>query len=329
MNSDLLIDAIVRQTTVLLGQLATATGKRASLAHIANQIFLDLVAELKTQGMTNPVIADMFGLALRSYHKKLQRLGESSTFRGLSLWSAVHHYIVENGATSRSDVLLRFSRDDEVTLRGVLADMVEGGVLYASGSGDEKLYRTLDPGDAHNRKADGERLSHLVWVAIYRFGPLDLNELRAHISATDVTLEATVSALVADGRVREVPGENRRYSCAQCYIPVGSEEGWEAAVFDHYQAVVTTICRKLALRDAGGSHVNLGGSTYRFTVWKGHPEYERVKHLLRDLRAQIVDLRTAVEAHNALHGAPTDVDCEHYLAYAGQACLDELDLGEP
>jgi hypothetical protein len=51
MNVTLLIDSIVRQTTILLAELATASGMRAPLAHTANQVFLDLVKELKQQGI--------------------------------------------------------------------------------------------------------------------------------------------------------------------------------------------------------------------------------------------------------------------------------------
>jgi len=49
-NIQILIDSIVRQTTILIAQLATAGGARAPLAHIANQVFLDLVRELDEQG---------------------------------------------------------------------------------------------------------------------------------------------------------------------------------------------------------------------------------------------------------------------------------------
>lgn len=42
MNVRLLIDSVVRQTTVLLAQLATNGGARAPLAHVANQVFLEL-----------------------------------------------------------------------------------------------------------------------------------------------------------------------------------------------------------------------------------------------------------------------------------------------
>src|SRR5262245_23099637 len=41
MTVELLIQAIVRQTTILIAQLATAGGTRAPLAHVAHQVFLD------------------------------------------------------------------------------------------------------------------------------------------------------------------------------------------------------------------------------------------------------------------------------------------------
>src|ERR1043165_7100832 len=93
MNAQLLIDAIVRQTTVLIAQLATSGGLRAPVAHLANQVFLDLARELDAQGVSRKVSADMFGMALRAYLRKIQRLGESSTEHGRSLWEAVYDFI--------------------------------------------------------------------------------------------------------------------------------------------------------------------------------------------------------------------------------------------
>src|SRR4051812_20001052 len=46
MNLSVLIDSIVRQVTVLIAQLATAGGVRAPVAHIANQVFVQLAREL-------------------------------------------------------------------------------------------------------------------------------------------------------------------------------------------------------------------------------------------------------------------------------------------
>jgi hypothetical protein len=130
MNVNVLIDAIVRQTTVLIAQLATAAGLRAPLAHTANQVFLDLVRELKEQGVGNKVIADMFGLALSTYHSKIRRLSESRSERGRSLWKATLAFIKERGAVTQADVLKRFQYDDGPSVRGVLNDLVESGMVF-------------------------------------------------------------------------------------------------------------------------------------------------------------------------------------------------------
>src|SRR5262245_6190833 len=58
-NVNLLIDAIVRQTTVLIAELATNRGLRAPLAHVAEQVFFELTRELDTQGISRKVSADM------------------------------------------------------------------------------------------------------------------------------------------------------------------------------------------------------------------------------------------------------------------------------
>ena len=76
MNPQLLIDPIVRQTMVLIAQLSTVDGVRSPLSHVADEVFVNLVRELESQGVGKKVIADMFGLALRSYRQKVQRLRE-------------------------------------------------------------------------------------------------------------------------------------------------------------------------------------------------------------------------------------------------------------
>ena len=96
MTVEFLIHAIVHQTTILIAQLATLGGARAPLAQVANQVFLDLVRELERQGVSRKVSADMFGLGLRTYRRKIQRMSESSTERGRSLWVPVAIHVVIN-----------------------------------------------------------------------------------------------------------------------------------------------------------------------------------------------------------------------------------------
>jgi hypothetical protein len=79
MNVTYLIDSIVQQTTVLIAQVATTAGVRAPLAHVANRVFLDLVTEIERQGVARKVVADMFGLALRSYQQKVDATSVDGT----------------------------------------------------------------------------------------------------------------------------------------------------------------------------------------------------------------------------------------------------------
>jgi len=107
-NANLLIDSIVRQTTILIAHLVTATGTCSPLAHTANQIFADLVRELREQGLGNRIIADMFGLSLRTYHNRVRRMSESNTERGRTLWEAVLNFVQQKGTVLRGEVMLRF-----------------------------------------------------------------------------------------------------------------------------------------------------------------------------------------------------------------------------
>jgi hypothetical protein len=47
MNRQVLIDQVVRQTMILIAQLATTGGTRAPLAHLADRVFFHLARELR------------------------------------------------------------------------------------------------------------------------------------------------------------------------------------------------------------------------------------------------------------------------------------------
>jgi DNA-binding transcriptional ArsR family regulator len=323
MNTEVLIDAIVRQTTVLLAQLATGSGGRAKLTNTADQVFLDLVNELKSQGMTHAVIADMFGMALRSYHKKIKRLSESESGRGKTLWTTVLEHIHEKGPLLRAELLRRFGNEDEPTLRGVLRDLVDGGLVYVSGQGEQVMYRALDAVElARSASASLQATTNMVWVAIYRFSPVPASNLQHVVPAEATLLSEAIDVLLGDGRIqcRERDGEIE-YVCDHCYVPPGTPAGFEAAVFDHYQAVVTTICNKLALLGRDESSEDVGASTFRFEVWEGHPHRAEVTSLLARLRDQMRDLRQRVEGFNADNAPPEGVSEEQHIAYVGKTRL--------
>ncbi len=168
MDTKILVDAIVRQTTVLIAQLSTAAGIRAPLAHIADQVFLELAQEIERQGVGRKVVADMFGMALRTYQKRVQRLGESASARGRTLWQAVHDFLGEHGAVRRKQIEERFRHDSADDLGAVLNDLVASGLVYATGRGSNATYRALTASE-RDVAVDEESLTALgdmAWLAI-------------------------------------------------------------------------------------------------------------------------------------------------------------------
>ncbi len=141
MNAQVLIDSIVRQVTVLIAQLATSGGIRAPLSHVANQVFVDLARELEAQGVSRKVSADMFGMALRAYIRKVRRLSEAQTEQGQTLWQALLEFVRAQGLVTRARVLERFDLDGELQVTAVLRDLIESGLVFCSGSGKGAVYR--------------------------------------------------------------------------------------------------------------------------------------------------------------------------------------------
>ncbi len=334
MNVPLLIGAIVRQTTVLIAQLATTGGVRAPLAQVADQVFADLVRELERQGVSRKVSADMFGMTLRSYQRRIQRLGESSTERGRSLWEAVLDYLQGSGAVTRGQVLERFHRDDETQLRGVLHDLTESGLVFCSGTAADSVYRAASEEELGTlrRVRHGEALDELVWAIVYREGPLSRDALLPFGGVDRDELEAALERLCKAARVvRSDDGET--YSANSFVVALGSAVGFEAAVFDQFQALVKTIiCRlrgdapPLELPPGLPERDAMGGSTYTFDLWQGHPFAAEVLSTLSHYRARMAALREKVEDHNAKVGLPPTF--VRLTTYGGQCLLANDNGGE-
>jgi hypothetical protein len=324
MDNQLLIDAIVRQTTVLIAQLATSGGGRAQLAHTANQVFVDLVSALKEQGLGNKVIADMFGMALRTYQTRLQRLSESRTDRGHSLWEALVSFVQEKAKAQplpRSAIMQRFRHDDPLLVGGVLRDLVDSGLLYRSGRGDFATYVLAEqPADASAISSD-EQLDGFVWMCVHRLAPATASQVAEALSLDEQRVTAALQRLLRDGRIQQSDRANGAFESDACVLPLGSERGWEVALFDHYQAMVMAICAKLSLGKRSAAAGDLvGGSTFGFQLWDGHPHFEEASGFLKRFRAEGSALRQKIAAYNESHGAPPGGE-QRIVIYAGQTLL--------
>jgi hypothetical protein len=323
MTIDLLIHAIVRQTTILIAQLATSRGLRAPLAHVANQVFMDLVRELERQGVSRKVSADMFGVGLRTYRRKIQRLSESSTERGRSLWEVVLEYIKAHGIVTRLEILNRFAHDEEAQVRAVLRDLSDSQLIFSSGRGASASYRAAreDELATLQRKQGEEGADELLIALMYREGPLTPPEIAAKAQTELSLVEPALARLLAAGRVqRRDDDDGTRYWARALVIPLEAPSGWEAAVFDHFKALVTTILSRLD-HDRGASlKDSVGGSTYTIDVWDGHPLAEEVYGTLGRVRAMLGELRSRVSALSP--GDPP----EHHtrvVIYVGQCLINE------
>ncbi len=310
MDTKLLIDAIVHQTTVLIAQLSTAAGIRAPLARVADQVFLELSREIEAQGISRKVAADMFGLAIRSYQKKVQRLTESVTAPDQTLWQAVLTYLGESESRTRRELLERFGRDDPVQVGSVLNDLVSSGLVYRTGNGDSAIFRIVHERDLGRgiRERQRESLAPVLWLVIYRSGRTTLAKLREQFQVDEEVLVAALALLEAQGQLQRAgDGEEAVYSASTFVVPLGAEHGWEAAVFDHFQTVVRAIASKVrrgAPRSAAENVV--GGATLTFDLAPSHPHREEVLGLLRSVRTSVNELWTRVQEHNERHPIPEE-----------------------
>jgi hypothetical protein len=306
MDTVRLIDAVVRHTTAFIAQLSTSAGLRAPLAHIADQVFLDLSREIEAQGVSRKVVASMFGMALRGYQRKVQRLTESASHRGQTLWEALVEHLDQHGATLRTDLLARFDADGEEHVAAVLRDLTESGVVYSTGRGDNALYGLSSEQDRERilLQIRGQKLEVAAWYAIYR-KTHTFAELCAALQLTASELLPVVEQLVASGSVRATSADvtsDAVLASARFVIPVGDERGWEVAVFDHYRAVLDAIVNKLHLRSVDPDAAKLvGGATLVFDLHPGHPMKHEVLGLLERVRDDVNEVWNRVSQYNRQH----------------------------
>jgi len=325
MNVRLLIEAIVRQMTVLLAELATSGGLRAPLANVADRVFIELARELESHGVSRTVSADMFGLALRTYLRRIRRHDESASDKGRSLWEAVLAYVEQSGVVSRSDVLSRFAKDDDALVRGVLQDLTDSGMLFRSGVRAAAVYRVALPSEvnAARRRADDDAVDNMVWALVRREGPLTSTTLVERTALRAPDLDASLTRLAKDGRIEKNGNQAvPEYRARSLVIPVGATVGFEAAVYDHFHAVVKTIVSRLHVdAHAPEKRDRTGGSTYGFEIWDGHPMQDEVRSQLSRFREMTTELRKRVDAYNDENGRPTSL--ERVTVYFGQCSTEE------
>lgn len=300
MNVRLLIDGIVRQTTILIAQLSTTAGVRAPLARMADQVFLDLAREIEAQGVARKVVADMFGLALRSYQRKIQRVTESATVTNRTLWQAILEYL-RDGSRTRASIVGRFDLDSERDVGAVLNDLVSNGLAYCTGRGDGALYGVTSDADLHTLAGDQDMRSvaNVVWLQVFLRESITEAALAERLNLSPDTIAAAVELSIREQRLTR--DDNGALVAKDLVIPVGATEGWEAAILDHFRAVSTAIAAKASSGPPSDHADEIGGTTLTFSLHHGHPHEAAVRALLSNTRAELNALWKLVADYSAEH----------------------------
>src|SRR5690606_10359936 len=104
-------------------------------------------------------------------------------------------------------------------------------------------------------------------------------------------VSAVMERLCAAGHVQKQASETGvLYEAKSLFIPQKAAAGWEAAVFDHFQAMVRTIAARVNESEAARGE-QIGGSTYSFEVWPGHPYHAEALGQLKRFRERASELR--------------------------------------
>lgn len=126
---------------VLVAQLATAGGGRVRLGHVGDQVFMALSNELQRQGLTKKVIADMFGMSLRTYHRRVHEVRERRLELPRTVWEAVLELIRSAEPISGHAVRSQLFNYDGELVSGALNDLTKTGLVGRSGWGEHAVYR--------------------------------------------------------------------------------------------------------------------------------------------------------------------------------------------
>jgi len=316
-----LIDEVIKSLSQLIAQLATASEERAPLRASGDRFFVQLNRALLDAGLTKNVVADMFGLTPRTYHRRVRALLDSAPERH-SVWLSVLDFISANSPVNQARVLARFGSEDDQIVRSVINDLARSGLIARDGYGDQAALMSTTDERARQILASDDALAreNIVWLRIYRRGPINEESLREECDLEPSALAEHLAALLESNRIRAVRSENEvSYTCDQLHIPVNTLHGWEAAVLDHFQAMVSALCLKIGeSKTPGGTRVQgVGGATYSFDVNAEHPLYDEATSLLERVRRDCSELRARVDAQQA---GPSGLieDCERVIFYFGQ-----------
>ena len=301
MNFSRLVERMVPLVAELFATLASRDPLRMYFADIAEKTLHDIVSELGKAGLSQEAIAASLGMTIGGFRNKMRRLreayreeGDGTTESPRSLMEHVYGFIHEHGSeidpVEYRAIEEHFSGVKEDSLRGVLHFLVQYGLLSVSGRSATREYRIVP-----RRTSDQSGHQDAV-VALYRDGPLSAEDLGHRLELSPDEVAAVLQALRVDGRLGEIQGDDgvTRYRATAYHIPVDAVDGFEAALWDHFQAMCRAICRKVRLARYGAAPDDrIGGATYSYDLPADHPLVEEIGGFLRTSREKLEAWRVA------------------------------------
>lgn len=303
-----LIDGVVKEFATLLVALAIRGGRRESLAGIDHVFFEALARELEARGVPRKVAADMLGLGLRSYQKKLQRI-KTQTESGPSLWQRITAFVAEREVCSRGDISDVFVHEDPAVLASVLADLVSTGLLAARDVGGSMRYEVTRGLAA---PVDEETADVLVWGELFRRASTT-DELEDRLPLPPPEIRNALGRLEAAHHVR--CHHDGVYVSDRLHIQQGQGEGWTEAVYDHIRCVTSALVTKLTGKP---SSARASGLTFSFDLHADHPLRAELVERLSDVRTELKGLWQRVAGYNERERTRQVVFSEKLEVYLGE-----------
>ncbi|MEZ4473172.1 MAG: hypothetical protein R3F60_20785 [bacterium] len=328
MNFAALQARVVPLVAELFATLAAQNPLRMHFADIAGKTMLDIVENLREEGVSQEAIAAALGLTITGYRAKIRRLrelygagAERAEDEPRTLLERVYAFVDDaGGPVPEEDILAHFRGVKLDSLKGVIQFLVRSGALERAHDRKGREYRTVPrtlPGGPGLQDAE---------VMLYRDGPLTLAELAQRL---DTSVEEVAGFVVeleaADRLLRGTRDGEVTWRALAYHIPLDAGEGYEAAIWDHLAAVIRSICKKLRLGRHGASlRDKTGGATFTFHLPEDHPLYAEVSGYLAESRLRFEDWLARAEALELPQGRPV----KQVTVYVGQLVEDHLLPGD-
>lgn len=316
-DANLLIRTLFELTAQMSVDVIHASGARPDLKHIMDEVFMTFAEQFHEIGLPRSVAADMFGLVVRSYLKRIQNYEENRGEVSQPLWKRILLLIAEEPNIDLETLLSRFPVGYVKSVKTSLNDLCDQGVLVETRR--RKVVRYTIGLDTQVEEDKYEQVKQFVWLLIFNAKqPLTHEKISQtlHPVYSGELIEQCLGDLIAEGRVAQ-----NQSTTPSSYVNNGQETpppfGWESAVYMHLHAVFNALMLKLNMMihddapNVPGHYI--GGSTWTFRLWEGHPMEDEVLNTLSQQREAMQVLFERSKTHEEPEDQEQIYQCDLYV----------------